>query len=274
MDRAERKAATAVTPSAASEAVKDAQRALDAARRMRGPAGERASLVRELERKLERVKRAADSVAPPQQATAEQTASADRLSPMQLGVPAHQMTARVTRHSVPISDQADVGRVGRVITGFTVSQELKNMPSAERTAYAEQVVQDTSYLVPRISGRRVDGVDVGFGVEDGQQPNFGWDPQRLIHTATGDAPGRGGHSYATFNHGNARVHTEFPPNWYLQKIAANSYEVLGDLNSTWQRDIQHNHVGPGYIVTGMVDGIRLAVVVEPYGVGIVTAFPR
>jgi hypothetical protein len=101
MDRAERKAATAVTPSAASEAVKDARRALDTARRMRGPAGERASLVRELERKLERMKRAADSVAPPQQATAEQTTSADRLSRMQLGVPAHAMAVRITQPAEP-----------------------------------------------------------------------------------------------------------------------------------------------------------------------------
>lgn len=69
MEQAERKAAAAATPSAAINAVKDAQRALDAARRMRGPANERASLVRELERKLERVKKAAATAADNHQQT-------------------------------------------------------------------------------------------------------------------------------------------------------------------------------------------------------------
>jgi hypothetical protein len=59
MDQAERKAATASTPAAASEAVKDAEHAVDVARRMRGPAKERASLLREVERKLDSVKRTA-----------------------------------------------------------------------------------------------------------------------------------------------------------------------------------------------------------------------
>ena len=101
MDSAERKVATAATPATASEAVKEAQRALDAARRTRGPAHQRAALVRELERKLDSVKRAASAAgdAPVQAESAavrslqdeEFTArlqSADRLGRMQLGVPA------------------------------------------------------------------------------------------------------------------------------------------------------------------------------------------
>lgn len=102
MEQAERKAATAATPSAAINAAKDAQRVLDAARRMRGPANERASLVRELERKLEHVKKAAATVAENhehaeqltmraqlERETAIRIQSTDRLSRMQLGVPAH-----------------------------------------------------------------------------------------------------------------------------------------------------------------------------------------
>lgn len=108
MEQAERKAATAATPSAAIKAVKDAQHALDAARRMRGPARrERASLVRELERKFERVKKAAATATESHQqaewlkvsAQQEQRASVrvqatDRLSRMKLGVPAHMMATQ------------------------------------------------------------------------------------------------------------------------------------------------------------------------------------
>lgn len=102
MEQAERKAATAATPSAAVNAVKDAQHALDTARRMPGSASERASLVRELERKLERVKKAAATAAENHQRTERLAARAqqdleaavrfqatDRLSRTQLGVPAH-----------------------------------------------------------------------------------------------------------------------------------------------------------------------------------------
>jgi hypothetical protein len=57
MDQAERRAASVTTHAAASDAVKEAQRALNAARRIRGTASERSSIIRELERKLEQVKR-------------------------------------------------------------------------------------------------------------------------------------------------------------------------------------------------------------------------
>jgi hypothetical protein len=97
MDQAERKAAAAMTPSAAINAVKDAQRALDSARRMRGPAPDRTSLVRDLERRLEQCKLAADK-AIGAMALGEQDAErrrreyasvpdgGGRLSPDQLGV--------------------------------------------------------------------------------------------------------------------------------------------------------------------------------------------
>ena len=61
MAQAEQRAAAAVTAAAASEAVREAQRALDTARRMPGPARERAALVRDLERKLGQVKQAASA---------------------------------------------------------------------------------------------------------------------------------------------------------------------------------------------------------------------
>jgi hypothetical protein len=122
MEQAERKAATAATPSAAVNAVKDAKRALDAARRMRGPADERTSLVRELERKLERVQQAADtSVGNYQQAgrlkmrVQQEFQAADRMGRMQLGVPAHLAAqaapAAPPSPATPIHDSIDYGRL-------------------------------------------------------------------------------------------------------------------------------------------------------------------
>lgn len=106
MEQAERKASAATTPAAASDAVKDAQRALDVARRMRGPRSERAALVRDLERKLEDVKRAAVSgtyqhhqaVQATEQVRCDQELvskiqSGDRLGRTHLGIPPY-MSAR------------------------------------------------------------------------------------------------------------------------------------------------------------------------------------
>jgi hypothetical protein len=56
MDQAERRAASAATAVAAKEAVREAQRAVEKARRMRGSPDERAKLVSELEHKLDAVK--------------------------------------------------------------------------------------------------------------------------------------------------------------------------------------------------------------------------
>ena len=61
MDGAERQVASATTPAAANAAVKEAQRAVDVAHRMRGSISERSSIIRELERKLEVVKRTASA---------------------------------------------------------------------------------------------------------------------------------------------------------------------------------------------------------------------
>src|ERR1700728_2303534 len=72
MEQAEQRASTAASAGAAASAAKDAQRALDAARRMRAPADQRAALIRELERRFEAVKRAADRVSPVSQADESQ----------------------------------------------------------------------------------------------------------------------------------------------------------------------------------------------------------
>jgi hypothetical protein len=105
MEQAERKASTATNPSAARDAVKDAQRALDTARRMHGQAKERASLIRELESKLEDIRRAAanatdlhdQAVRTTEQVRRDQEPtsriqSGDRLSRSLLGVPPHVST--------------------------------------------------------------------------------------------------------------------------------------------------------------------------------------
>lgn len=102
MEQAERKAAAAATTAATNNAVKEAQRALDVARRMRAPMSERAALVRELERKLEDVKRTAVSATDLHQQAVRATEQVgrnqelmskvpggDRLSPGQLGVPTY-----------------------------------------------------------------------------------------------------------------------------------------------------------------------------------------
>ncbi len=105
MEQAEQQASTAVTASAAAKAVKDAQRALDAARRMRAPADQRAALIRELERRLEDVKRAANRVSSANDAEAGRrrgTPETDRLSRMNLGVP----PSRPTAPDVPGSSEA------------------------------------------------------------------------------------------------------------------------------------------------------------------------
>lgn len=109
MEHAERKASTATSPSAARDAVKDAQRALDTARRMQGQAKERASLIRELESKLEDVKRAAVSATDlhdqavrtieqvrRDQEPVSRTQGGDRLSRALLGVPSHMSAQSAT----------------------------------------------------------------------------------------------------------------------------------------------------------------------------------
>jgi hypothetical protein len=102
MGQAERKASAATNSSAARDAVKDAQRAVNTARRMQGQAKERASLIRELESKLEDIKRAAANATDPRDQTVGTTEqvrrdqeptsriqSRDRLSRSLLGVPPH-----------------------------------------------------------------------------------------------------------------------------------------------------------------------------------------
>jgi hypothetical protein len=114
MDQAERRAAAATTRAAASDAVREAQRALDAARRARGPASERAAMIRELERKLEQVKRTATAAVDASD-QAERTANnirrenelaatiqaTDRLSAACLGTPARRVS--VSEPAVPKS---------------------------------------------------------------------------------------------------------------------------------------------------------------------------
>jgi hypothetical protein len=178
-----------------------------------------------------------------------------------------------TTEAADAAQAADAARAGRVFTGFTTSRELLDMDPAEKAQYFGQVVRDINYMAPRITERPVDGVKVTFGVHDGKAPDFSWNPPQLDHVLTPDSPGTGGHSYATFNRVPGRIHTEYPAGWYPQKIAANSYKVLQDPDSDWTLDSAHRHVGPGYNVTGTVDGVKLQVTVEPYGRGIVTAFP-
>jgi hypothetical protein len=103
MEQAERKASAALTPAAANGAVKEARRALDVVRRMRAPMRERAALVRDLERKLEDVKRTAVSAtelhhqavratehARRDQELISKVPGGDRLSPAHLGVPPYR----------------------------------------------------------------------------------------------------------------------------------------------------------------------------------------
>lgn len=112
MEHAEQEASAASTASAASAAAKDAQRALDVARRMRGSASERASLVRELERKVEHVKRVAANATHTyqqgehvadrirqEQELQPRFQTIDRLSTNLLGVPAHQAATRPPQSS-------------------------------------------------------------------------------------------------------------------------------------------------------------------------------
>jgi hypothetical protein len=102
--RAERKASAAVTPAVASEIVKDAKQALSKARRMHGPAADRAALVSELERRFDAVKSKLETAAH----TSEH--AVDRLRKTLLGVPAHL---------------ADAGHVGaRTLTAFGTAAEI------------------------------------------------------------------------------------------------------------------------------------------------------
>jgi hypothetical protein len=95
MDEAERRAAAATTPSAAIEAVKDAQRAVDRARRMAGPARERDALVRDLESRLGKCKSAAEKTIGALRH--ELDAGGARLNRDQLGVRDRQAIRNYTR---------------------------------------------------------------------------------------------------------------------------------------------------------------------------------
>ena len=174
------------------------------------------------------------------------------------------------------AEAASAARAGRVVTAFTVSRELLEMDPEERSAYVGQVIRDTNYAAPKITERPVkmtptatETINVNFD----SSADFSWSPKQLDHVLTPDRPGVGGHSYATFNSVPDRIHTEFPPGWYPEKIASNAYEVVQNPDSTWVFDAEHSHTFARYNVTGTVDGVRMQVTVEPYGTGIVTAYP-
>jgi hypothetical protein len=104
MEQAERRAASATTAVAAKEVVRDAQRAVDAARRMRGSVDERARLVSELEHKLDAVKQRLST------AVDVGEHAIDRLHNTLLGVSAHL---------------EDVGRVGaRTLAAVGTAAEI------------------------------------------------------------------------------------------------------------------------------------------------------
>ena len=168
MDQAERRAASATTPAAAIDAVKDARRALDAARRMRGPAKERAVLVRELERKFDRIKR--DAARADASATAERdrqraahtsAAEYDRLSPMRLGVVSAQtpVDAVLQARAVPLDIQ-DLLR--DALANPAIAAKVKDeLPDAMRK------VQEVSSHAPGIAVQQIAGVTVGRASQHG-----------------------------------------------------------------------------------------------------------
>jgi hypothetical protein len=162
MDQAERRAASATTPAIAAGAVKDAQRALDAARRMRGPTRERAALVRELERKLNLIKREAERTdlsatteRDRQRAAYASAAEHNALSPMRLGVASAQtpIDAVLQTRAVPL-DIPDLLR--QALANPVIAQKIKDeLPEAMRK------VQEVSSHAPGIAVQQIAGLTIG-----------------------------------------------------------------------------------------------------------------
>ena len=121
MEQAERQASAATNASAAATAVKDAQRALDEARRMQAPAAQRATLIRELERRLEAVKRTADRVSSADQAEQGRRTDAsktDRLGRTNLGVPPSRPAPDVLQVSKAVTNPIDYAQLPGSASGI------------------------------------------------------------------------------------------------------------------------------------------------------------
>ena len=192
MDQAERRASTAGTPSSARDAVKDAQRAVDAARRTPGPTNKRASLVRDLERKLDDVKRAAERVTASHQADEDlrrqillTSSESDRLSRTSLGVaPAgHQPNRPASIGAVPNRTSADSAPAVEKESS-TLSAELSQLrgenPSRQQLGdFCEAVaaglvalVEDHGLLSQHYPGDDPHGIDILAISPDGQVQTF------------------------------------------------------------------------------------------------------
>jgi len=162
MDQAERRAAAATTPAAAAGAVKDARRALDEARRMRGPAKERAALVRELERKFNLVKgeaaRADQSAAAErdrQRAAHASAAESGRLSPARLGVVSAPSPIDAVLQALAVPPDVQ-GLLRDALANPVIAQKIKDeLPDAMRK------VQEVSAHAPGIATEEIAGLTIG-----------------------------------------------------------------------------------------------------------------
>lgn len=99
--------------------------------------------------------------------------------------------------------------------------------------------------------------------------------ERRRHILDGDATG-GGHGPGRYVPGKS----EFPSQWSDDQTIANISDVVKDPNSQWMQ--QTGRSGAHYTnsgapvrwrVEGTKEGVEIRVIVEPYGQGVVTAYP-
>ncbi|MEK8020925.1 MAG: RHS repeat-associated core domain-containing protein, partial [Candidatus Parabeggiatoa sp.] len=102
--------------------------------------------------------------------------------------------------------------------------------------------------------------------------------QRTFHILYGEGKGSGGHmwTFKTLFNGKSK----FPVHWRGDRIMHAVSDVATSPNSTWKQQTGANgsmYTKAGnpskFVVEGVSDGIKIRVIVEPAGRGIVTAFP-
>ncbi|MBQ9724991.1 MAG: EndoU domain-containing protein, partial [Neisseriaceae bacterium] len=127
-------------------------------------------------------------------------------------------------------------------------------------------------------GRVVDGKFVVSTNKPSNNVNLISD-ERINHILYGDKVGNGGgHKFGIYRVFNGK--SKFPITWSEEKIIHNVSDIATDPKLTWVQqtgskgNLYTNKGMPSrFVVEGVRDGVKIRVIVEPAGKGIITAFP-
>jgi hypothetical protein len=150
---------------------------------------------------------------------------------------------------------------------------------AEKAATVVGVVAQSTPLITRVAQQIIESVAAfaagdGGGVSGEGSFKYAANEKRRKHILEGDERG-GGHMWPG-KHGKSI----FPESWSGDKIMDYAKEIANDLslNKTWTRGkhgslFTKSGLPARYYVEGLREGVKIRVVIEPAGEGIITAFP-